>query len=79
MFLIITYLLLHSEDPHILRLTRLGMMLADAFKFDEDYKTNYDPVSLKAFYKKKKFPISAKTVGRDRKLVYDVLNYMNKK
>ena len=70
---------LHSEDPHIFRLTRLGIMLADAFKFDEDYMTNYDPVKLKAFYKKKKFPISAKTVGRDRKLVKDVFDYMNKK
>ena len=70
---------LHSEDPHILRLTRLGMMLADAFRFDEDYKTNYDPVRLKSFYKKKKFPLSAKTMSRDRKLVMNVFDYMNRK
>ena len=70
---------LHSEDLHILRLTRLGMMLADAFRFDEDYKTNYDPVRLKSFYKKKKFPLSAKTMSRDRKLVMNVFDYMNRK
>jgi len=70
---------LHSEDPHILRLTRLGMMLADSFGFDEDYETNYDSERLDSFYKRKKFPLSAKTMARDRKLVKDVFEYMNEK
>lgn len=70
---------LHSEDQHILRLTRLGMMLEDSFTFDEDYETNFDSEKLYSFYKKKKFPLSVKTMNRDRKLVKDVFEYMNKR
>lgn len=70
---------LRSKDQHILRLTRLGMMLSDAFRIDEDHETNHDPERLDSFYKMKKFPLSAKTMSRDRKLVKGVFCYMNNK
>ena len=69
----------YSSDPHIQRLTRLGMMLADAFGFDDDFENNYDIVRLDSFYERKKFPLSAKTMSRDRKLVKDVFEYMSKR
>ena len=70
---------LNSNNQHIARLTRLALIMQDAFKYDEDYENNYDINKLETFYERHNFNLSSKTIKRDIKLVEAVFDYMKEK